>query len=111
MCQVGYALGNNGSYAYNSSACPAALCLNASRWDEINAFAAATGSRLVFGLSYDVVNGTQAEWDPSQVQAMLAYSAGRGFGRNILGFELGEECVTAASNFPVVRSFPYSSRS
>ena len=35
--------------------CPSALCLNSSRWEQLHEFAAQTGSKVVFGLSYPQV--------------------------------------------------------
>jgi hypothetical protein len=64
---------------------PGALCLNASRWDALHAFANATDSKIVFGLSYPQVSapdddgdaedgGGSGVWNSTQAEALFAYS-------------------------------------
>ena len=69
------------------------LCLNASRWDQLHEFCAATDSKLVFGLSYPINNGKEADWNSSQAEALFAYSKLKGYSpaTTMWGFELGEE--------------------
>jgi hypothetical protein len=70
------------------------LCLNASRWDQLHEFCAATDSKLVFGLSYPINrHGTGADWNSSQAEALFAYSKQKGYtpATTMWGFELGEE--------------------
>lgn len=84
------------------------LCLNASRWNELHAFARATNSRIVFGLSYPEVSSPDTApeqplaapetarsgiWNSSQAQALFAYSKQMGYSPSttLFGFELGEE--------------------
>eukprot|EP00937_MAST-01D_sp_MAST-1D-sp2_P001994 g1994.t1 len=105
---VGYAMGDAfpGSLPYGGAGCRPDLCLNSSRWDAINAFAAATGSRLVFGLSYPISSGSgggggggggssddgdsdSGVWNSSNAEALFAYT--RAAGHAVYGFELGEE--------------------
>ena len=68
------------------------LCLNASRWDELHEFCAATDSKLVFGLSFPT-NGNEGDWNSSQAEALFAYSKQKGYSpaTTMWGFELGEE--------------------
>ena len=73
--------------------CPgSALCLNASRWDELHAFAAAVDAQLVFGLSYPQL-GESGTWNSTEAESLFTYSKARGYSRatTLLGFELGEE--------------------
>ena len=78
------------------------LCLNTSRWDALHAFARATQSKVVFGLSYpqvgggpdDAASGTGSGlWNSTQAEALFAYSKQRGYTpeTTLFGFELGEE--------------------
>ena len=72
--------------------CAGALCLNASRWDAIHRFAAATGNKVVFGLSYPE-GATEGTWDSRQAEELFNYSKKRGLDADatLFGFELGEE--------------------
>lgn len=95
---VVYAVPGSG-VAYNSTGCPLPLCMNASRWDELHAFANATGVRVVFGLSYPT-NGTAGVWNSSQAEALMRYSRARGYDTSttLYGFELGEELTSYKEN-------------
>ena len=66
------------------------LCLNASRWDALHTFCAATNAKLVFGLSYPQLgehnhlcpNGcknTSGRWNASQAKALFEYSKTKGY--------------------------------
>ena len=85
---------------------PGGLCLNTSRWDALHAFARATNTRIVFGLSYPEVAGpdplyrsavpataSTGIWNSSQAEALFAYSKQKGYTpeTTLAGFELGEE--------------------
>ena len=87
---VGYAFPGSG-VEYNSSSCPAKLCLNTTRWDQLNAFVEATHSQLVFGLSYP--GKDTGVWNSTQALALFDYSQAKGYNRttSLYGFELGEE--------------------
>ena len=76
---------------WNSSRCPAKLCLNASRWDQLHTFVASTNSKLVFGLSYP--GDKSGVWGSGPAEAVWKYSAAKGYGKDttMYGFEVGEE--------------------
>lgn len=65
------------------------LCLNASRWAEINAFVEDTGMQLVLGLS---LNATQND-------ILLRHSRRQNFSR-ILAYEIPEEFTPGWHNYP-----------
>ena len=76
---------------WNSSECPAALCLNASRWDTLHKFAAQTGVKLVFGLSYPTIQSQDfGIWNSSQAISLFQYSQAQGynFSTTLYGFEV-----------------------
>jgi hypothetical protein len=78
----------------NASAGRSALhssCLNATRWDSIHAFAAATNAKIVMGLSYP--QDAHGAWNASQAAALFAYSQSQSYDARttLFGFELGEE--------------------
>ena len=113
---VGYAMGAAypGSLPYGGPGCPAALCLNATRWDAINDFAANTSSRLVFGLSYPISGGggsssssssssSSGVWNSSQAEALFAYT--RAAGHAVYGFELGEELTRFTLGSPAFADY------
>ena len=64
------------------------LCLNATRWAEVNEFAEATGLRLVFGLS---LNATQN-------QRMLRHNHAQNY--SILAYEIPEEFTPGWHGYP-----------
>ena len=82
-----YAVPGSGVDASDAQACPPDTCLTAARWDELHAFANATGTGLVFGLSYpeatDAATGAPVAgaWNGTQARALLEYSASRGCAR------------------------------
>jgi heparanase 1 len=57
-------------------------CLNATRWDQIHDFVAATGNQVVFGLSYPMVENETSNpsgiWNSSQAEALFQYSKKKG---------------------------------
>ena len=82
-----YAVPGSGVDASDAQACPPDTCLTAARWDELHAFANATGTGLVFGLSYpeatdaDTGAPVAGAWNGTQARALLEYSASRGCAR------------------------------
>eukprot|EP01052_Picozoa_sp_SAG31_P002567 SAG31_NODE_91_length_26366_cov_6.792211_15_plen_660_part_00 len=100
-----------GGVQYNApctSSCPGSnisgvsWCLTMQRWDELNAFARATGFKIIYGLSgfhgqggKHAVGGWKQSrvWDPTNVKALLNYSAKKKFVEKgtLLGFEMGNE--------------------
>ena len=73
------------------------LCLNFSRWDEINKFAAESNLKLVFGISYPGANTQKSSSVPplniTQNSALLQYSISKGY--DLAAIELGEEIAPA----------------
>ena len=71
------------------------LCLNFSRWDEINEFAMEANLKLVFGMSYPGTNlgknSAVPPLDVTQNLALLKYSISKGY--RLAAVELGEEIV------------------
>jgi heparanase 1 len=69
-----------------------AFCLSMDRWDEINAFAAATGWTVLFGLN--AMNGrvnSSSRFDPTNLDAFLRWTAGRRNYTALWGFAFGNE--------------------
>lgn len=64
------------------------ICIDESLWDEINAFAEATGVRLVFDFNI-LLTTASGEWDSSNASVLLARSAARGYGS--AAWQLGNE--------------------
>ena len=66
-------------------------CLNATRWNQLHAFASAVDAKLVFGLSYPTTS--DGAWNSSQAEALFRYSKAQGYDAttSMWGFELGEE--------------------
>eukprot|EP01052_Picozoa_sp_SAG31_P018007 SAG31_NODE_1257_length_9081_cov_7.585838_6_plen_393_part_00 len=95
------------------------LCLNSSRWDALHNFAAATDSKIVFGLSYpevgspdkksddDGTDGGSGIWNSTQAEALFAYSNQRGFrpSTTLFGFELGEELTKFKAGTPAFAAY------
>lgn len=100
-----------GGVQYNApctSSCPGSnisgvsWCLTMQRWDELNAFAGETGLKIIYGLSgfhgqggKHAVGGWKQSrpWDPTNVKALLKYSADKKFVERgtLMGFEMGNE--------------------
>jgi heparanase 1 len=70
------------------------LCLNQSRWAQINDFAASAGLELVFGLSYPV--DASGNFNISQASELLRHSRAQGY--PIAALELGEEMAPLPSS-------------
>ena len=70
------------------------VCVSAESWDELAAFAGATGVGLVFDLNGAMGRRSGADaWDPANAAALLAHAAdaaGRGLAAPV-GWELGNE--------------------
>eukprot|EP00040_Diaphanoeca_grandis_P011969 m.61181 g.61181 ORF g.61181 m.61181 type:complete len:545 (+) comp22944_c0_seq1:16-1650(+) len=64
------------------------LCLNATRWAEVNEFCTHTGLQLVFGLSLNI----------TQNEALIRYSKEQGY--SILAYEIPEEYTPGWTNYP-----------
>jgi hypothetical protein len=64
------------------------LCLNVSRWAEINAFCMATGLSLVFGLSLNMTQNEQ----------IIRYSHKQNY--SIVAYEIPEEYTPSWHNYP-----------
>ena len=89
--KVLYAVPGSG-LTYGSADCPAALCLNASRWDQLHAFARDTGVQIVWGLSYPLQGRPNTHlWNASQATALFKYTLKMNHTATMYGFELGEE--------------------
>jgi len=67
---------------------PVSLCLTHARWDAVLDWYNATKAKLVLGVSY-FTNAKTKKWNSSNVEALLAHTARRGF--NFRALELGEE--------------------
>ena len=79
------------------------LCLDAARYDEVHAFAAAAGLRIVWGLNYPGAYATSdgdgrvgdspdvPEWNATSALALLAHSAASG--QALFAVEVAEELV------------------
>ena len=100
-----------GGKQYNApctSSCPGSnisgvsWCLTPERWDALHAFANNTGLKILYGLNgfhgqggKHALGGWRPErpWDPTNVDALLAYSAEKKFVEQgtLLGFEMGNE--------------------
>ena len=69
------------------------LCLNFSRWDEINEFAMEANLKLVFGMSYPGTNlnknSAVPPLDVTQNLALLKYSISKGY--RLAAVELGKK--------------------
>ena len=89
--KVLYAVPGSG-LTYGSADCPAALCLNASRWDQLHEFARDTGVQIVWGLSYPLQGYPNTHlWNASQATALFKYTLKMNHTATMYGFELGEE--------------------
>jgi len=93
---------------WNSTDCPADLCLNASRWDQLHAFASTTSSKIVFGMSYP--GKDSGVWNSSQAAAMWTYSAAKGYNSDttMYGFEVGEELTGFSVGTPEFTAYTAS---
>eukprot|EP01050_Picozoa_sp_SAG11_P009334 SAG11_NODE_869_length_6814_cov_3.266865_2_plen_1291_part_00 len=100
-----------GGKQYNApctSSCPGSnisgvsWCLTPHRWDALHAFAKKTGLKILYGLNgFHGQGGKHAPggwrqavpWDPTNVDALLAYSAEQKLAEEgtLLGFEMGNE--------------------
>jgi heparanase 1 len=67
------------------------LCMNMSRWDDLQQFVRQSGLELIFGLSY-LSTGLDKRWSSSNVLDLLNYTATRSKKPSVLyAVELGEE--------------------
>eukprot|EP00935_MAST-01C_sp_MAST-1C-sp1_P000367 g367.t1 len=70
------------------------LCLNMSRWDDLQQFVRQSGHQLIFGLSYQTT-GIDKHWASSNVLDLLNYTARSTKSPVLYGLELGEEMAPA----------------
>lgn len=98
VLRVGGSEGDLVVYETPSSPCPpdpnrTLFCLTMARWAEINAFAAATGNKVAFGLNAmsGRTNKTcpHCPWDPNNARDFLQYSQAQGIAPAF--FEFGNE--------------------
>eukprot|EP00041_Stephanoeca_diplocostata_P017442 m.351427 g.351427 ORF g.351427 m.351427 type:complete len:608 (+) comp20700_c0_seq3:147-1970(+) len=71
------------------------LCLTAERWLAVLEFYNATRAKMVFGVSY--FTGTDGQWNSTNVEAFLRFTAAHGFVP--YGLELGEEMQPTDDGF------------
>ena len=78
-------------------------CLSMARWDALHSWCARAGCRIAFGLNalYGRAGNPRhsfkvsGPWDFSNTEALLKYTAGKGYNRNntLFGFELGKTSI------------------
>ena len=94
--RVGGSEGDNAVYDIPAGTCATAkadpaFCLSAARWEELTSFCADTGLDLAFGINIMYGRGADGKgpWDPSNMRALLEYTAAHNI--TVGGFEMGNE--------------------